>query len=96
VLGRCRGEGAVSGGDAFRLGWQRAGLIDVGDFQGDRPEHVDAEQVGRPGGTDGVKPGVGEEFEEPFVEGEGVRAVDGPPIIRGTAPGCASSAAQSP
>jgi hypothetical protein len=49
--------------------------VQVGDFQGNRPEHVDDKQVGGPGGIDGLEPGVGEELEEPFVQGERVRAV---------------------
>ena len=46
-------------------------LVDVGDLQGDRPEHVDDQQVGRSCGVDGVESGVGEEFEEPFVQSAG-------------------------
>ena len=52
--------------------------MDVGDLQGDGAEHVDDEQVGRPRGVRRVEPGVGQQFQEPFVQGERVRAVHGP------------------
>ena len=58
-----------------------------GDLQGDRPEHVDDEQVGRAGGVDGVEPGVGEEFEEPFVEGERMWPVHRPAENQGDGAG---------
>jgi len=60
-----------------------------GDSQGDRSEHVDDQHVGGPGGVDGVEAGVGEQLEEPLVQGERVGPSIGPPIISGTTPGCA-------
>ena len=65
----------MPGGDPFGLRRQRPGPVQVGDLERDRPEHVDEQQVSRACRVDRVESGVGEQFEEPFVQGEGVRAV---------------------
>ena len=60
----------MSRSDSFGLGWERAGLAQVGDFERDRSEHVDEQQVRRARRVDRVESDVGEEFEEALVQGE--------------------------
>jgi hypothetical protein len=77
VVAQCFGGGPLPAGDSFWFCWHWAGLVQVGNFEGDRSEYVDDQQVGRPGGGGGVESSGGEELEEPLVQRESVRAGEG-------------------
>ena len=60
------GESLVPGGYPFLHGG-RAGLVQIGNIQGDRAEHITEQQVRRACGVSRSEASVGEELKEPFT-----------------------------
>ena len=88
------GERRVPGGYPFCCGW-RARLVQFGDIQGDRAEHVAEQQVGRARGVGGVRPASAKSSRSRSLRASACGPVLGWPIIKVAARGWATSRARS-